>query len=459
MMLSTLKETKTFRLDSDYFSKQYILDELFVKENPKLFTNFSDLSLTVNASAFYPALESYYGKGTIPFIRVADVKSRIDYGECTRIPHMPNEFSTLKLCRKGDIVLTKGGRVGTAGLILEKSYVTRDLIFINSSRLSRPDYIALYLYLCSDFSYRLMIRSSSMTAQPHLTVTLIRNIPIFNFSNLPKNAICDLYEESENLMNKSIALYNSAQSLLLSALNYQPVEQTESHTQKNFSTSFAKTGRLDAEYYQPKYDYYAQLIQAYSSGWTRISDVFTLIKTKCTRDKQSYCYVEIGDIDVGSGSATPNEIDTYNLPDNAKIMTCLGDVLVSTVRPNRGAVAILEENDLLVSGAFTVLRQNGAYPKEVLQVLLRTPLYRDWLLQTNVGTSYPVIKDADILNLPIPMFADDINSSVIEKVQESFSLRRQSKQLLENAKHAVEMAIEQGEDKAIKWLQEQCNHR
>lgn len=84
---------------------------------------------------------------------------------------------------------------------------------------------------------------------------------------------------------------------------------------------------------------------------------------------------------------------TEELPDNAKIMTQKGDLLVSTVRPNRGAVAILGNGDLLVSGAFTVLREDGDYPKEVLQVLLRTSMYRDWLLRFNVGTSYPVIKD------------------------------------------------------------------
>ena len=111
------------------------------------------------------------------------------------------------------------------------------------------------------------------------------------------------------------------------------------------------------------------------------------------RTLDNYNYVEIGDIDVGTGSAFANTVATEELPDNAKIMTQKGDLLVSTVRPNRGAVAILGNSDLLVSGAFTVLREDGDYPKEVLQVLLRTSMYRDWLLRFNVGTSYPVIKD------------------------------------------------------------------
>ena len=84
-------------------------------------------------------------------------------------------------------------------------------------------------------------------------------------------------------------------------------------------------------------------------------------------------------------------------------MTRKGDLLVSTVRPYRGAVSILDEDDLLVSGAFTVLRENGTYPAQTLQVLFRTSLYKDWLLKYNVGTSYPVIKDDDVLNIPIPI--------------------------------------------------------
>lgn len=130
-------------------------------------------------------------------------------------------------------------------------------------------------------------------------------------------------------------------------------------------------------------------------------------------------------------------------------MTRKGDVIVSTVRPNRGAVSILEEDNLLVSGAFTVLRQNSNYPKELLQILLRTEIYRDWLLKYNVGTSYPVIKDDDILNMPIPLFTNKVEQEVIQMVKKSQKSRRQSEQLLEYAKRAVETAIEQGEDVAI----------
>ena len=53
-----------------------------------------------------------------------------------------------------------------------------------------------------------------------------------------------------------------------------------------------------------------------------------------------------------------------------------------------------------------------------------------------------------------PILDGEIQKDIAEKVQNSFALRRQSKQLLEYAKQAVEMAIEQGEDAALVWLKE-----
>jgi type I restriction enzyme, S subunit len=108
------------------------------------------------------------------------------------------------------------------------------------------------------------------------------------------------------------------------------------------------------------------------------------------------------------------------LPDNAKINIKKDDLLISKVRPNRGAVSIIdfETNDLVASGAFTILRQNNnKLTSETLQVLLRTKYYRDWLLKYNVGASYPVIIDSDILNLYIPIIDISIQQTISTFIQ------------------------------------------
>ncbi|TXL11574.1 hypothetical protein BMR04_15990 [Methylococcaceae bacterium HT3] len=55
----------------------------------------------------------------------------------------------------------------------------------------------------------------------------------------------------------------------------------------------------------------------------------------------------------------------------------------------------------------------------------------------------------------IPILPQAQQLQIQQKITESFELRKQSKQLLENAKRAVEIAIEQDESKAIQWLDAQ----
>ena len=61
-------------------------------------------------------------------------------------------------------------------------------------------------------------------------------------------------------------------------------------------------------------------------------------------------------------------------------------------------------------------------------------------------------KPSEIENVVVPVLEMEQQKKIVELVQKSFALRKQSKQLLEDAKSAVEMAIEQGEKTALTWL-------
>ena len=61
---------------------------------------------------------------------------------------------------------------------------------------------------------------------------------------------------------------------------------------------------------------------------------------------------------------------------------------------------------------------------------------------------------SEIEKLLIPVIDLNIQQQIESKIQQSFVLRKESKRLLEIAKQAVEMAIEQDANVAIKWLNE-----
>ena len=89
------------------------------------------------------------------------------------------------------------------------------------------------------------------------------------------------------------------------------------------------------------------------------------------------------------------------------------------------------------------------------QLFLQSAIGQELIYRYVVGSTGIInIYDDDIAKIPIPILDGEIQKDIAEKVQNSFALRRQSKQLLEYAKQAVEMAIEQGEDAALVWLKE-----
>ena len=84
---------------------------------------------------------------------------------------------------------------------------------------------------------------------------------------------------------------------------------------------------------------------------------------------------------------------------------------------------------------------------------LRSKFFLTWSWKPNTETSYPTLGDDGILDFPIPILPKEKQAEVKQKVDESFNLREQAKDILEHAKHAVEIAIEQDEQAAIDWLE------
>lgn len=462
--LNTCIEDNISRFDAEFYQKIYFEAEQKVKANS--WVTLKQLNVCLDCSAFYPSVANDYNFNFIgvPFLRVNEIiDGKIIFSDNTAfLPEsLIKEYNdTIRLAYNNDILIAKGGNTaGKVGFISSKYdyYATcRDVVILRTNKISKINPQILSLYLQCDFGKLLIEKTISQTGQPHLTLPLLERLPIPLILEKIQYGIKKCTDLSIQCSEKSHNIYVKSEHLLLQELglpDWQPDD--ESVATKTFA-DFQTSGRLDAEYYQPKYDEYLAKVKSYSGGVSILANHFEQNKATTTFSLPQYNYIEIGDINVGNGEASFNLVQTEELPANAKYVIQQGDILISKVRPYRGAVSIIdfEPQDVIASGAFTILRENGSIRKEVLSTLLRIPLYKDWLLKWNVGSSYPVIKDEDILNLAIPVIKQEIQDQIAEKVQESFALRKESKRLLDLAKHAVEVAIEQGEDAAMKLLED-----
>ena len=213
-------------------------------------------------------------------------------------------------------------------------------------------------------------------------------------------------------------------------------------------SSVRKSNRVDSDFFQPKYQEIIEKIEKYNGGFDLIKNQFKQNKSLSKKDKEFYDYVEISDVNVSNGEIIPNKIARGEIPANGKIVLHRGDLLISKVRPYRGAVSFIdfEAENLLGSGAFTILQEKTDYKKEVLMIFLKLDFIKDLLLRYNCGTSYPVIKDEDILNLQIPLINPDVQEEIVGLVKMSHEARKKSKELLEEAKRKIEEMIEKGSE-------------
>lgn len=435
--LSEVLEDVDLRLESEYYNSEHIVFNSVQGCDIESFSQYGT-SEDLNEE----------GKG-FPILRLNEFDSFFISKPSKYCDLISKEtFELLKL-KKNDVLIcrTNGNPkyVGKAAIVPKNyEYAFASYVFRLRPKTDIINSATLVSFLNSKYG-RIEIEKYSMVGnQANFSPAKFRQIAIPILSKELNNKIEEIVYKSFELLEESKSLYSQAEDLLLGELglkDWQP--KNTLHTTKKFS-DFAQSGRLDAEYYQPKYDEIEKAIKSYKGGYDIVSNLFNQNLDVCDYKKTEYNYIEIGDVNVGDGSVSFNKVETSELPDNAKRVLNKNDILISKVRPYRGAVAIIdfEQEDLIGSGAFTVLQQKSSYMKETLQILFRTAVYKDWLLKWNVGSSYPVIKDEDILNLPIPILPESIQTKIASLIQQSFECKAQSKQLLEDAKRMVETEIE-----------------
>ena len=353
---------------------------------------------------------------------------------------------------KDILIMRSGANVGQCAIYLEDSPAISmsDTLIIRSGDLNP---FLLTIFFNTKYGKALIERGKYGSAQPHIAPPFLYQIPGPNWNNL-SSVIEKTYLRSKELTELSKTQYAEIQVLLLSELglaDWQPKHRLA------FTTDYAsmqQAERIDADYFQPKYDEIEKGIETYSVKSIKVRDEFKQNKSTFEIDPEKlYRYVEIGSVNVSTGEIVAEEVLGKDLPVNAKRVLKKGDIIISKVRTYRGAITIVQENGYVGSGAFCALSENGRVNKETLLACLRSKLFLTWSWKPNTGTSYPTLDDDDILDFPVPIPPKEKQAEIKQKVDESFNLRKHAKDLLEWAKQAVEIAIEQDEQTAIDWLE------
>lgn len=353
--------------------------------------------------------------------------------------------------RKGDVLMSIVGAI-----IGNLSLVTQDGEAACSCKLAilRPHAIRaelLSVFLRSYFGQIQVQKFKRGAAQTGLILEDFDQLKIPDFSKKFELKIVSVVNAAFDATEATTKILTKAENLLLNALGIASFSPpSEIANIKSISDSFATTGRLDAEYYQPKFDHLLGLLKR--DGLT-IGDVAPPRHKRFESSKTGdFEYIEIGGM-RGDGTVASESVRCAEAPSRATQRVRQGDIVTSTVRPIRrlSALITLAQNDYVCSSGFVVL-QPVQITAETLLVYLRLPIICELMDLHTSASLYPAISEKDLLGLPIPKIPVAVQNEIASLVQQSFTLKAQSERLLEAAKRAVEIAIELDEAAGMAYL-------
>ena len=247
------------------------------------------------------------------------------------------------------------------------------------------------------------------------------------------------------LQKQAIQEERFASWLLLTEFGMLPTTEKENKTVKTckkLSDSFLSSGRLDAEYYQPKYDYlFSHLSEFATSTIGELTDIRKSIEPGSDAYQETGVpFIRVSDLSKFGLSDTTIHLagDYHNV-----IRPQKDTILLSKDGSVGIAYKVDEALDVITSGAILhlSLKSTDVLP-DYLTLVLNSPIVRLQAERDAGGSIIQHWKPTEIENVVIPILPMQIQQEIADKIRSSFKLRKESRYLLDEAKRMVEEEIE-----------------
>ena len=450
-----------YRFDSELYQKQYVVLNRFAETHEC--TTFNQEASLVSKGIFNISAACYAETG-IPFVRISNIdKMLISQEDIVYIPEEEHVKHHKTQLVKGDIILSKTGGPAAAYVDMSECNVSQDTVAIKLKSTSKllSEYTVAYLNCI--YGIAQMQKRFTGNVQMHLNLDDCKNnviIPVMSESF--QKMISGVFHKGLQLRNNSDQAFAECEKLLVDTLGFSAEDVTGSNlTQKSFSTSFGKTGRLDAEYYSPKYDRLYSLIMSRSKEVKTIHD-FAVFNSRGRQPE----YDELGSLKViNSKHILESSLDYDGFEKTAADVwdkyptsrVTYGDILTYTTGANIGRTAVyLSTEKAVASNHVNILRTNEPHPIYIA-VVMNSFIGR---LQTEKlcgGSAQQELYPTQIDEFIVPFVEEETQIKIANAYKEAVECSRQSQRYFGLATRTIELAIERGEDAALAWLKDKTS--
>jgi len=365
--------------------------------------------------------------------------------------------------QKGDILIEKSGGspvqpVGRVAFIEELPF-DKPVVFSNFLQKIRiadnsflPEYIFTFLQAIYHLGYTEFLQNQT---------TGIKNLRLDDFFKI-KVAKLPLAEQKKianfsfDARRKARKKEDEAKQALTSLDSFVPDNlgiNTPAKEQKGHYEIWSDeiVGRIDPFFYLPYFRELQEVIQSKNNmSLGEIVEFSNETWDQSSNFTESFPYIEISEIELETGDIREiAQVPVADAPSRARIVVRHNDIIVSTTRPNRGAIAKISEKQggSIASTGFIVLRdiKTDKVSRDFLFVMLRSLLSLKQMEQRTTGGNYPAITAEDLRQIRIVVPAREKQEKIVSDVQASYSkmrtLHAEATKVLEEAQKQVEQII------------------
>jgi len=316
----------------------------------------------------------------------------------------------------------------------------------------------LFAFCKTDYFIKCLVRANKATMYPAVSVRDVLDTPIFTGSREFRALVSGCVVNALELQYDARDAYSAAETILLADLQFdewQPRRQNWSVRQ--YSETLA-AGRMDAEYFHPKYDGIIDAIKNCAGGYDTLGNLVTM--RKCI-EVGSGEYLDEGVPFVRVSNLSPFEI-TYEKYLSESLYARIrqhqprqGEILFSKdATPGIAHYLAVPPPRMIPSGGILRLRRASDRVNDEYLALVLNAFPTQQQVQRDGGGSIILHWRPDqVAATLIPILPPDRQDAIQRRVAEATALRQRSRRLLASAVGAVQRAIEQGEAAAIAGLE------
>lgn len=443
------------RIDAEYYQPEYLeAEEKISTLKNKPFGEVLETLTDYHANGSYEVLKNYGKIQTEPdhalMVRAVDLQSSNFDNDVRYVSEGSYNFLKKTKIYGGELIINK---IGNAGMVYFMPKLNRPVTLgmnLFMLRLKNNfDSRFVYVFLNSKYGKLSIYRRVTGTNPSSIDKDSVRSIKIPVFSIEAQNIIGQLVDKSFEEEENSKTFYQQAGNLLLEELGLKDFKIPE---YLSFIVNYSdteKVDRVDADYFQPKYDDLISKIKIHNLK--SIEMISSLVGHSAQPP-----YSENGNIAVLAQKHMKQNllIDDSNF-DNFTTETLIksgdkkfiledGDILISSVgEPGLTCVWTKDNLKTAIPGSFvTVVRPEKDINPLYLGVLLNTIVGKLQFDRDYSGSIQQYVYSEKIKEILIPILPTKIQQKIADLVKKSHGARKKSKELLEEAKRRVEEMIE-----------------